>query len=64
MEIEDRGRGFDLQQARDSGRAGSRVGLVSMQERAAEIGWNLQVVTAPGAGTRIRAEKPGREGQA
>ena len=62
MEIEDQGRGFDLQQARDSGRAGGRVGLVSMEERAAEIGWNLQVVTAPGAGTRIRAEKPAREG--
>jgi signal transduction histidine kinase len=54
MEIEDQGLGFDLQQARISG----RMGLVSMQERAAEIGWNLRIVTAPGAGTRIRVEKP------
>ncbi len=58
MEIEDRGRGFDLQQARDRSRAGGRVGLASMGERAAEIGWSLQVVTSPGAGTRIRVEKP------
>jgi signal transduction histidine kinase len=53
MEIEDQGQGFDLQRARNSG----RVGLVSMHERAAEIGWKLQVITAPGAGTRIRVEK-------
>jgi signal transduction histidine kinase len=58
MEIEDQGQGFDLQQARDSGGAGGQVGLVSMDERAAEIGWHLQVITSPGAGTRIRVEKP------
>ncbi len=54
MEIEDQGQGFDLERARDSG----RVGLISMGERAAEIGWNLRIITAPGAGTRIRVEKP------
>ena len=58
MEIEDRGRGFDLQRAQDSARVGGQVGLVSMDERAAEIGWNLQVITSPGAGTCIRVEKP------
>jgi signal transduction histidine kinase len=58
MEIEDQGRGFDLQQAQDSSRVGGQVGLVSMGERAAEIGWDLQVITSPGAGTCIRAEKP------
>ena len=56
IEVQDQGRGFDLQQARDSG----RVGLVSMHERAAEIGWNLQVITFPGAGTRVRVERPAR----
>ena len=56
IEIQDEGQGFDLQQARDSG----RVGLVSMHERAAEIGWNLQVITSPGAGTRVRVERPAR----
>lgn len=58
MEIEDQGQGFDLRQAQDSGRAGGQVGLVSMGERAAEIGWSLQVITSPGAGTCIRVEKP------
>jgi signal transduction histidine kinase len=53
MEIEDQGQGFDLRQARNGG----RVGLVSMSERASQIGWDLHVVTAPGAGTRIRVEK-------
>ena len=60
MEIEDEGKGFDLRQAQNSG----RVGLASMHERAAEIGWNLQIITSPGTGTRIRVEKvPVREGQ-
>lgn len=54
MEIEDHGPGFDLQQARDGG----RMGLTSMQERAAEIGWDLRINTTPGAGTYIRVEKP------
>lgn len=58
MEIEDQGRGFDLQQGQDSARAGGRVGLVSMGERAAEIGWSIQVITSPGAGTCVRVEKP------
>lgn len=53
VEIEDQGRGFDLQQAQNC----SRVGLVSMRERAAEIGWELQIFTSPGTGTRIRVDK-------
>jgi signal transduction histidine kinase len=53
MEIEDWGRGFDLQQEQD----GSQVGLIYMRERAAEIGWDLQITTSPGSGTRIRVEK-------
>jgi nitrate/nitrite-specific signal transduction histidine kinase len=35
-----------------------------MQERAAEIGWQLQIQTQPGAGTTIRVAKAARgEGQ-
>jgi signal transduction histidine kinase len=59
IEIQDQGQGFDLRQARDGG----RVGLISMGERAAEIGWNLHVITSPGAGTRIRVEKRPPEGR-
>jgi len=56
LEIEDRGIGFDPEGAR----GGGRVGLVSMQERAAEIGWSLRVESSPGKGTRIRVQKDPR----
>jgi signal transduction histidine kinase len=51
--VQDDGQGFDLSQAQHGG----GVGLSSMRERAAEIGWGLQVITSPGAGTCIRLEK-------
>lgn len=54
IEIEDHGRGFDLQHAQDDSR---RLGLYSMHERAAEIGWDIQIRTSPGAGTCVRVEK-------
>jgi signal transduction histidine kinase len=57
LEIEDRGVGFDPHQAKGSG----RVGLVSMQERAAEIGWNLSVDSTPGNGTRVQVRKDSGE---
>ncbi len=53
LEIEDNGRGFDLAQALRQG----RVGLSSMKERAAEIGWGFEVRTSPGGGTKILVEK-------
>lgn len=57
IEIEDWGKGFDLSQAQGSG----RVGLLSMCERAAEVGWALQIKTAPGQGTCVRVEKLSEE---
>ncbi len=59
IEIQDDGCGFDLEQAEQRG----RVGLTSMRERAAEIGWDLQVITSRGAGTRIRADKMATAGR-
>jgi signal transduction histidine kinase len=53
IEVEDRGQGFNVQQAQNSG----RVGLFSMRERAAEVGWDLQIKTSPGYGTCVRVEK-------
>jgi signal transduction histidine kinase len=53
IEIKDDGQGFDLQQAR----GGGRLGLASMHERAAEIGWDTQIQSSPGEGTHIRVEK-------
>ena len=58
IEIEDQGRGFDLQHAHDDS---SRLGLHSMRERATEIGWDLQIRTSPGTGTCIRVEKLPKE---
>jgi signal transduction histidine kinase len=33
------------------------MGLTSMRERATEIGWDTQIQSSPGEGTRIRVEK-------
>jgi len=54
IEVEDLGRGFDLQHAQVDG---NRLGLHSMRERAIEIGWVLQIRTSPGKGTCVRVEK-------
>lgn len=53
MEIRDEGAGFDLNAARGA----AQVGLVSMRERAAEIGWDLHIHSRPGNGTLIRVEQ-------
>ncbi len=53
MEIKDNGCGFAPTDAQD----GSGVGLSSMRERAAEMGWELTVVTLTGQGTCVRAER-------
>jgi len=53
MEVEDRGAGFDTQQAIGRG----RMGLAGMRERAAVIGWSFMMESAPGEGTRIRIQK-------
>jgi signal transduction histidine kinase len=58
IEIEDHGQGFDLQHAQDDSRG---LGLHSMRERATEIGWDLQIRTSPGTGTRVRVERMSEE---
>jgi signal transduction histidine kinase len=57
MQVEDGGRGFDPSAAPRGG-----VGLAGMRERASEIGWELQVSSAPGEGTRVRVCKPQASG--
>ena len=57
IEIEDNGKGFDTKSAQTGSRPGGQVGLAGMQERAVEIGWGLQVLTSPGAGTRVQIRK-------
>lgn len=54
MEIQDHGRGFDLQAALNQR---DHLGLAGMRERALEIAWNLTIESYPGSGTRIQVEE-------
>lgn len=56
LEIEDHGRGFNLEAAMD--RRG-HLGLAGMSERAREIGWTLSIRSRPGQGALLRVtEEP------
>lgn len=67
-EVEDDGRGFELDGPIESLEGG--LGLIGMQERAHAVGGELEIDTAPGEGTLVRMEVPdpagpyarGREG--
>ena len=52
VEVSDDGRGFD------AGRPGVGLGQQSVRHRARELGGELEVVSAPGSGTRVRFEIP------
>jgi PAS domain S-box-containing protein len=54
--IEDDGRGFDMEQMR--GADGKHYGLRIMQQRAEMAGGSLEVVSAPGRGTRVSVHLP------
>ncbi|MCD0483265.1 GAF domain-containing sensor histidine kinase [Streptacidiphilus sp. ASG 303] len=56
LRVVDDGRGFDPAAVR---RAGRRLGLVSMRDRAAGVGGSLTVESAPGKGTAVEMEVPG-----
>lgn len=55
LEVEDDGRGFDLQGVR---RGGDRFGLIGMRERCGAVGGSLELETHPGSGTRLRIVIP------
>jgi signal transduction histidine kinase len=55
LEVADDGIGFD---PADSELRGRRLGLTSMEERAARIGARLGIDSTPGRGTRVRLEVP------
>ncbi|HEX2204682.1 MAG TPA: ATP-binding protein [Longimicrobium sp.] len=54
--VEDDGHGFEP--GRVMSREGGGLGLFGMNERAAYLGGRVEVTSAPGAGTRVRAEIP------
>ena len=56
LEVSDDGIGFDPDDARLRGR---RLGLTSMEERAARIDADLEIESAPGRGTTVRLRVPG-----
>ena len=58
LEVSDNGRGFTAPANTGDLAAVGRLGLLGMRERAELIGATFQVVSAPGAGTRIIVELP------
>jgi signal transduction histidine kinase len=55
LSITDDGRGFD---PADHAISSRRLGLVSMRERAADLGGSLSITSSPGAGTLVQARVP------
>lgn len=58
LTVEDDGVGFDPEEVRRESFRSAGIGLLGMRERAAALGGSLQVVSARGRGTTIRAELP------
>jgi two-component system sensor histidine kinase UhpB len=58
MAISDNGVGFDAMQVEGSRRAGSGLGMVTMQERAEAIGGHFDVGSLPDEGTRVLVRVP------
>ena len=56
--VRDDGHGFDVAAARRRAAQGASQGLLSMQERVALAGGDLEIDSAPGRGTAIRARLP------
>jgi signal transduction histidine kinase len=57
LAVRDDGHGFDPTHRSVSART---LGLVSMRERAADLGGTLTIESTPGSGTTVRAEVPAR----
>jgi PAS domain S-box-containing protein len=58
LTIEDDGAGFDVDAARDRAARGQSLGLLGMEERALLAGGQIEIVSRPGAGTRVLARFP------
>jgi signal transduction histidine kinase len=58
VEVADAGAGFDVSSADARARRDGRLGLIGMRERMRRLGGELQVESAPGAGTSVRARLP------
>jgi signal transduction histidine kinase len=58
IQIRDDGPGFDVQQALNEAHRGTSLGLLSMQERASVVGGEVEIESAPEAGTEVKARFP------
>jgi signal transduction histidine kinase len=58
IEVEDDGRGFDVQEAMSDTKSDRGLGLLGMEERVTLIGGTLTINSAPQAGTRIVIQVP------
>jgi signal transduction histidine kinase len=57
IDVDDDGRGFDVQEAVSTGEARG-LGLLGMQERASLFEGSVKIDSKPGAGTRVHIEAP------
>jgi len=55
LTVRDDGKGFDLVEAQRRAIGGGSIGLLSMEERATLADGRIEISTAPGAGTTVRA---------
>ena len=58
LSVKDDGHGFDVTALRDQAVRGASLGLLSMEERASLAGGGLELISAPGEGTEVRAWFP------
>jgi len=56
--IEDEGVGFDVGETMERAAFGKALGLLGMQERVRSLGGEAEIVSSPGAGTRVRVLLP------
>lgn len=56
--VKDDGIGFNVTAALSHARKGGSLGLINMQERAGIVGGHMEIISAPGKGTEIRARFP------
>jgi signal transduction histidine kinase len=58
LEVADDGVGFNLEEVQAHYAERSSLGLVNLRERAELAGGNLQIISAPGQGTRVQVRVP------
>jgi signal transduction histidine kinase len=59
--VEDDGSGFDVPAARARAARGVSMGLLGMEERVLLVGGRIDITSAPGRGTEVRARFPLKE---